>query len=52
MLRVLSEELRHGGHLDVVRELIDGTAPSVKPRSQQWWELHTAHLQKLAESFR
>ena len=52
MLRVLSEELRHGGHLDVVRELIDGTAPSVKPRSQQWWEQHTAHLQKLAESFR
>ncbi|MEV6281485.1 DinB family protein [Kribbella sp. NPDC051770] len=24
MLRVLNEELRHGGHLDILRELIDG----------------------------
>jgi hypothetical protein len=25
ILRVLTEELRHGGHLDILRELIDGT---------------------------
>lgn len=52
ILRVLAEELRHGGHLDVIRELVDGTAKSVTPQSQQWWATHTARLQKLAESFR
>ena len=52
MLRVLSEELRHGGHLDIVRELVDGSATSAEPRSQQWWNTHTARLQQLAESFR
>jgi hypothetical protein len=25
MIRVLNEECRHGGHLDIVRELVDGT---------------------------
>ncbi|MGC4939467.1 DinB family protein [Kribbella sp. DT2] len=25
ILRVLNEELRHGGHLDILRELVDGT---------------------------
>jgi hypothetical protein len=25
MIRVLNEELRHGGHVDIIRELLDGT---------------------------
>ncbi|GAB3809964.1 DinB family protein [Kribbella italica] len=32
ILRVLNEELRHGGHLDILRELLDGTtSPSNHP---------------------
>jgi hypothetical protein len=32
VLRVLNEELRHGGHLDILRELVDGTtSPSNTP---------------------
>jgi hypothetical protein len=53
MLRVLGEELRHGGHLDIVRELVGGTVSPVTPaRSQRWWAAHTARLQGLADSFR
>jgi hypothetical protein len=52
VLRVLAEELRHGGHLDIVREVVDGTTTSREARSQQWWASHTARLQSLAESFR
>lgn len=51
MLRVLGEELRHGGHLDLVRELIDQTAPSGSARSSRWWLSHRSRLQVLAESF-
>lgn len=52
MLRVVAEELRHGGHLDVARELVGGTATSNTPHSPQWWAAHTAHLHEVAEAFR
>jgi Protein of unknown function (DUF664) len=53
MVLVLGEEQRHGGHLDVVRELIDGTTHSVvSSHSQQWWAGHVGRLQALAEWFR
>ncbi len=53
MVLVLGEEQRHGGHLDVVREWIDGTTHSVvSSHSQQWWAGHVGRLQALAEWFR
>lgn len=52
MMRVIAEELRHGGHLDIARELVDGTAKSDTPRSQRWWLAYTARLQEVAEAFR
>jgi len=52
MLRVLGEELRHGGHLDIVRELIDGTAQTASTHSEEWWAAHTDRLQMLAKSFK
>ncbi|WP_460653689.1 DinB family protein [Kribbella endophytica] len=42
ILRVLTEELRHGGHLDILREQIDGTtSPSNTPIDP------TEHLTKI-----
>lgn len=52
MLRVIAEELRHGGHLDVARELVGGVTTSNTPRGQQWWVAYNARLQDVAEAFR
>lgn len=55
MVHMISETARHGGHLDIVRELLDGQVgvmaqatniPSFTP--EQWRERHTA-LQRIAD---
>ncbi len=53
MTKVLGEECRHGGHMDIVRELIDGRAGGNHANfgdADRWWE-HLALVQAAADSF-
>ena len=49
--RVLGEENRHGGHLDIVAELIDGRADHNDGAARDW-QAHVENLQAVAEGFR
>lgn len=57
LVHMIAETHRHAGHLDIVRELIDGTVghrdgtdnmPSVDER---WWDDYRARLQETASAF-
>lgn len=54
LIRMVGETLRHAGHIDVVRELIDGRADIAHAAlgDEQWWQDYVAQVQAAAESFR
>jgi uncharacterized damage-inducible protein DinB len=54
MAHMLAETNRHGGHADIVRELIDGAAgmregvSNLAPGDQAWWESYRDRLEQVA----
>jgi hypothetical protein len=54
LVLMVSETARHAGHVDIVRELIDGTAgaapadPSMGGRDSQGWEAYVSQLEAAA----
>lgn len=50
---VHGEESRHGGHIDIVRELIDGRAGDNHDRlgDANWWSEYVANIQAAADTF-
>ena len=58
LVHVLAETNRHGGHADVVRELVDG-AVGLRPDNlnlpeggPDWWAEHRARVEAAAQAFR
>jgi hypothetical protein len=53
LIRMLGETLRHAGHVDIVRELIDGHAGTEKAEvgDERWWREYVAQVQAAADSF-
>jgi hypothetical protein len=51
---MLAETNRHGGHADIVRELIDGAAglradnDNLAPGDAAWWAEYRARLERVA----
>jgi hypothetical protein len=54
LIRMLGETLRHAGHVDIVRELIDGRAgtENADVGDEQWWREYVSQVQAAANSFR
>jgi uncharacterized damage-inducible protein DinB len=56
LVHVIAETARHAGHLDILREQLDGqvgTHPShnnIPPHDAAWWSAYTARLQEIAAS--
>ncbi|TMR98316.1 DinB family protein [Nonomuraea basaltis] len=54
LTHVLAETNRHGGHADIVRELIDGAVGlragtgNMAPGDQTWWETYRSRLESVA----
>lgn len=54
LVHVIAETVRHAGHADIARELIDGAAglragnTNLPPGGQQWWEDYRARLERVA----
>jgi Protein of unknown function (DUF664) len=52
---VIAETNRHGGHADIVRELIDGAVglrdgnDNMAPGDQAWWANHRSRLELVAQ---
>ncbi|PFG39735.1 uncharacterized protein DUF664 [Georgenia soli] len=57
LVHVLTETARHAGHLDILREQIDGQAglrkgvSNLPDRDEQWWTDYVGRLQRTADSF-
>ena len=57
-VHVITETARHLGHIDIMREQIDGKAgllqraDNLPDAGDEDWAGHRAHLQSIAESFR
>jgi hypothetical protein len=55
---MIAETHRHAGHVDIVRELVDGAAglrkesDNMPPVDAAWWEGYRARLQEVAEQAR
>jgi uncharacterized damage-inducible protein DinB len=58
LVHVIAETNRHAGHLDIVRELIDGVAglrsdvSNLPPGDDAWWRSYRTRLEEVAQSFR
>jgi hypothetical protein len=52
LIRVLDETAHHAGHLDIVREMIDGHTGSDTGESGTDWPAYVAKIQAAAETFR
>lgn len=56
LIHMSMETARHAGHLDIIRELIDGSigdrkiSPNLPPHSQQGWVTLQEKIQKAADS--
>jgi uncharacterized damage-inducible protein DinB len=54
LVHVIAETNRHGGHADIVRELIDGAAglradnDNLPPGDQAWWAAYRDQLERVA----
>jgi hypothetical protein len=54
LVHVVAETNRHGGHADIVRELIDGAAglragnDNMAPGDEAWWADHRARVEAAA----
>lgn len=57
LVHLLTETARHAGHLDILRELIDGQAglrqgtTNLPEQDEQWWADYVARLQRTADLF-
>jgi hypothetical protein len=52
LVRVLDETAHHAGHLDIVRELVDGSTGSDTAESGTDWPAYVARIQAAADPFR
>jgi len=53
LVRVVAETAQHAGHVDIVRELIDGTTGSdTAGTAEAAWHVHRTRLQAAADAFR
>ncbi|GAB3748378.1 DinB family protein [Microlunatus parietis] len=52
MIRMISETAAHGGHADIVRELIDGRVGDHDSAGAEHWQSRHAEIQTAAERFR
>ena len=52
LIRVLDETAHHAGHLDIVREMIDGHTGSDTGESGTDWPAYVAKIQDSADTFR
>jgi hypothetical protein len=54
LARMIAETNRHGGHADILRELIDGAAgyradnDNLPPRDDGWWDAYRDRLERAA----
>jgi hypothetical protein len=54
LVHMLAETNRHGGHADIVRELIDGAAglradnDNMPPGEAEWWKRYRSRLERVA----
>lgn len=53
LIHMLDDTVRHAGHMDVVRELIDGRAGTDHAAlgDEQWWRGYVSQVQAAADSF-
>ncbi|GAA5039181.1 DinB family protein [Actinopolymorpha pittospori] len=53
LIHILDDTLRHAGHMDVVRELIDGRAGTDHAAlgDEQWWRGYVSQVQAAADAF-
>lgn len=57
LVHVIAETARHAGHIDILRELIDGQAglrpgaTNLPDRDEDWWAAYVAQLQRVADQF-
>jgi hypothetical protein len=55
LVHVIAETNRHGGHADIVRELIDGAVglrdgnDNMAPGDQAWWANYRSRLELVAQ---
>ena len=55
LVHMIAETARHAGHLDILRETIDGrrglltAAPNLPDADETWWRDYVARLRELAE---
>jgi len=55
LVHMLAETARHAGHLDILRETIDGERglleeiPNLPEEPETWWQNHVARLREIAE---
>jgi uncharacterized damage-inducible protein DinB len=58
LTHMIAETNRHGGHADIVRELIDGAVglrpgnDNMAPGDQQWWQDYRNRLERVAQGRR
>jgi hypothetical protein len=53
LVRMVGETQRHAGHIDVVRELVDGFAgtDNAELGDEKWWRAYVVPIQAAADSF-
>lgn len=57
LVHMVAETNRHGGHADIVRELVDGAAgladgvSNLPEHDEAWWAAYRARLQAVADGF-
>ncbi len=58
LVHLVAETHRHAGHLDIVRELVDGAsglrqeAPNLPDMDAGWWRAYRQRVQDVADTFR
>jgi hypothetical protein len=58
LVHMLAETARHAGHLDILRETIDGERglleeiPNLPEEPENWWRAHVTRLREIAERYR
>jgi hypothetical protein len=58
LVHMIAETHRHAGHMDLVRELVDGSAgdraenSNMPDEDREWWDGYRKRLEDVAQSFR
>jgi uncharacterized damage-inducible protein DinB len=56
LVHMIAETARHAGHMDILRETIDGrrglleAVPNLPDVDEQWWQAHVHRLKQIAEA--